>query len=77
MNLSKTLGMIIGILITSAFFIARWGEDKDNFTLIITGISGFIISTFLTSVCFIKAMVLIKALSAPRLVILEYLKGLL
>ena len=73
----SALAVLFFILIAISFFIARWGEDKDNFTLIITGISGFIISTFLTSVCFIKAMVLIKALSAPRLVILEYLKGLL
>ena len=53
MNLSTPLGIITGILITSAFLC---------FSSIISIAGGF---TFL------------KALVAPRLVILEYLKGLL
>ena len=73
----SVLAVLFFILIAISLLIARRGEDKDNFTLLITGISGFIISIFLTGICFIEATVLIKALSAPRLVILEYLKGLL
>ena len=68
------LFLILGIIL---FFVARWGEDNDNFPVLAVGLVGSVISAFLSGVCLVNATVLIKALVAPRLVILEYLKGLL
>ena len=71
------LAVLFFILLFASIFISRWSEAKDNFTLLIVGIAGSVLSTLLTCVCFVESTILIKALVAPRLVILEYLEGLL
>lgn len=60
-----------------SIYFAVQGDKYDRSFSFIIGMIGTLVFSLLCIVCIIESTILVKALVAPRLVIIDYLKGLL